>query len=149
MLLISGHILDALQKLRLFGKWDKGMGINPEDETSNTTQYEEAFPKYVENENCADHRPVPVIELKSSLSSNLIPSPKASGFCRSSVNPYDLSSNDEEYKTPNNVAERTPKLRDRADSYWLRPGSISICCLKLQESWGKLIQISMITTPTQ
>jgi len=36
--------------------WDKGMDINLEDETSYTTQYQEAFLKYVENEYCAKHQ---------------------------------------------------------------------------------------------
>jgi len=45
MLLISTHVLNSFQKLRLFGKWDKGMNITPEDETSYTTQYQEAFLK--------------------------------------------------------------------------------------------------------
>jgi len=49
MLLISAHILDPLRKLRLFRKWAKGMDINPAEETSYTTQYQEAFLKYVEN----------------------------------------------------------------------------------------------------
>jgi len=43
MLLISARILDLLRKLRSFSKWDRGMDINPEDETSYTTQYQEAF----------------------------------------------------------------------------------------------------------
>jgi len=38
MLLISAPILDPLRKLRSFRKWDKGMDINPEDETSYTSQ---------------------------------------------------------------------------------------------------------------
>jgi len=50
MLLISTQILDPFRKLRSFRKWDKGMDINPEDETSYTTQYQEAFLMYVENE---------------------------------------------------------------------------------------------------
>jgi len=36
------------------------------------------------------------------------------GSCQSSCDPYDLSSDDEEYITPNNVAETTPGRRDRA-----------------------------------
>jgi len=32
------------------------MDINPEDEISYTTQYQEAFLMYVENEYCAKHR---------------------------------------------------------------------------------------------
>jgi len=38
MLLMSAHILEPLQKLWSFRKWDKGMAINPEDKTSYTTQ---------------------------------------------------------------------------------------------------------------
>jgi hypothetical protein len=60
MLLISTHILDPFQELRLFRKWDNGMDINPEDETSYTTQYQEAFLKYVENEYSAKHQGMPV-----------------------------------------------------------------------------------------
>jgi hypothetical protein len=60
MLLISAQILDPFQKLESFRKWDKGMDINAEDETSYTTQYQEAFLKYVENEYCAKHRRAPV-----------------------------------------------------------------------------------------
>jgi len=59
MLLISAHILDPLRKFGSFRQWDKGMDINPEDETSYTTQYQEAFLRYVENEYCAKHRCVP------------------------------------------------------------------------------------------
>jgi len=50
MILISAHILDPFRKLRSFRKWDMGMDINPTDETSYTTQYQEVFLKYVENE---------------------------------------------------------------------------------------------------
>ena len=50
MLLISAHIFDPFQKLRFCWKWDKGMDINPEDETSYTTQYPEALLIFVYNE---------------------------------------------------------------------------------------------------
>jgi len=108
MLLISAHILDPFQKLRSFRKWHKGMDINPEDETSYTTHHQEAFLKYVENEYCAKHRCVPVNELETIPSSNLVTSATASGSCQSSFDPYDLSSDDKEYLTPNNVAGTTP-----------------------------------------
>jgi len=39
MLLSSAHLLDSFGKLQSFWKWDKGMDINPEDETSYTNQY--------------------------------------------------------------------------------------------------------------
>jgi len=38
----------------------------------------------------------------------------APGFCQSSCDPYDLSSNDEGYIMPNNVGETTPGRSDRA-----------------------------------
>jgi len=53
MLLISAHILNLFWKLRSYRKWDKGMDLNPEDETSYNTQYQEAFLHYVENIYCA------------------------------------------------------------------------------------------------
>jgi len=90
------------------------MGINPQDETFYTTQYQEAFLKYMENEYCAKHRHVPVNKLESFQCSNIVPSATASGSCQSFFHPYDLSSNNEEYLTPNNVAETTSGRSDRA-----------------------------------
>jgi len=90
------------------------MDINPEDEISYTTQYQEAFLNYVENEYCAKHRHVPVNKLETILSSNLVPSATASGSYQSSFDPYDLSSDDEEHLTPNNVTGTTPGQSDRA-----------------------------------
>ena len=83
MLLISVHILDLFRELGLFRRWNKGMDINPADETSYTTQYQEAFMKYVENEYCARHRRVPVNKLETVPSSNLVPSATASGSYQS------------------------------------------------------------------
>jgi hypothetical protein len=108
MLLISAHVLEPFRKLRSYTKWDNGMDINPENETSYTTQYQEAFPKYVENEYCAKRRRVPVNIVETVPSSNLVPSATASRSYQLSFDPYDLSSADEEYLTPNNVAETTP-----------------------------------------
>jgi len=114
MHLISAHILNSFRKLRSFWKWGKGMDINPEDETSCTTQCQDAFVKYVENKYCAKHRHVPINKHKSLQRSNLIPSRMVSGSCQWSFDPYDLSSDDKEYLTPNNVAETTPGRSDRA-----------------------------------
>jgi len=47
-------------------------------------------------------------------SSNLIPSATPSGCCQSSFDPDDLSSNEEEYLTPNDEAETTPGRNDSA-----------------------------------
>jgi len=114
MLPISANILDPFHKFRLFRNWDKGMDIDPEDETFYTTQYQEAFLKYAENEYCAKHQRVPVNKLESLPSSNLIPSAMASWSCRLSFDPSDFSSNDDEYLTPNNVAQMTPAWSNRA-----------------------------------
>jgi len=100
MLLISAQILDPFRKLRSFRKWDKGMDIHPEDETSYTTQYQEAFLNYVENEYCAKLRRGPVNKLETVPISNLVPSATASRSFQSSVDQYDLSSDDGEYLTP-------------------------------------------------
>jgi len=90
------------------------MDINPEDETSYTTQYQDAFLKYVENEYCAKHRRVPVNTLRTISSRNLVPSAIASESFQSFSDPSDSSSDDEEYITPNNVAETTPGRSDHA-----------------------------------
>jgi hypothetical protein len=81
MLLIKEHFLDPIRTLRMFSKWDKGMDINPEDETSYTTQYQQAFLKYVGYEFCAKYQCVPANKLETLLSSNFVSSAMASGFC--------------------------------------------------------------------
>ena len=88
------------------------MDIDPEDETSNMAQYQAAFLKYVEIEYCAKHRRVLVNILESIPSSNLIPFATASPYCPSSIDPYDVSSDDDEYLTPNNMTETTTGRRD-------------------------------------
>jgi len=47
LLLITAHIPDLGKKLQLFRKWNKAMDTHPEEETSYTTQYTEAFVEYV------------------------------------------------------------------------------------------------------
>ena len=108
MVPISALILDPFQNSRAFRKWDKGMDNNPEDETSCTTQSQEAFLKYVENKYCAKHWCVPVNKLKSFPSSNLVPSITTSRFSQSPFDLYDLSCNDEKNLLPDNMAETTP-----------------------------------------
>jgi len=90
------------------------MDINPEDEISYTTQYQEALIKYVEDEYLATHRHVPVMKHESIPSSNFIPSATVLGSSQSSFDPNDLSCNDDKYLTPNNVAESTPGWSYRA-----------------------------------
>jgi len=66
------------------------------------------FLKYLVNEYCAEGQSVAVNKHESLPNSNFIPSSTATGSCQSSFDPYDLSSNDEENSTANNVAEATP-----------------------------------------
>jgi len=80
MILVSARSLDPFRKLRSFWEWDNPMDINPEDETSYTTQYNEAFLKYVENEYCVKHRHVPVNKPETIPSSSLVPSTMSSAF---------------------------------------------------------------------
>jgi len=108
ILLISAHILDSFRKLRLFRQWDKGMVINPEDDTSYTTQYREAFLKYVENEYCAIYRRLLVTKPVNTPNNNFSSFTVASRSGQSSYDPYDLSSDDEKYLMATNVAETTP-----------------------------------------
>jgi len=137
MLLISTHIYDSFWKLRLFRKWDKGMDINPEDETSYTTQYQEAFLKCVENEYWAKHRLSPVTIPKSVPTNNLVFSAMASRSAESAYDPYDLSSDDEEYLMLENLAKTTPwqsghaaRLMTAARLYLYSPP-------ELPQNWGQ------------
>jgi len=114
LLLIAAHVLDSFQKLQSFRKWDKGMDNNPENENSSTTQYQEAFLKYVENKYCANHHRLPVIKPESVPNNNLFSSAMASRSGQSAYDPYDLSRDDKESIMPNNVAETTPGRSDPA-----------------------------------
>jgi len=114
MLLITAHILDPFLKLRSFRKCDKGMDINPEDETSYTIQSQEVFLKYVEDEYCVKHRRLPVIKSDNTLNNNLSSFKMASRSGQSSYDPYDLCRDDDEYLMGTNVAETTPGRRIRA-----------------------------------
>ena len=113
MLLIPADILNHFWKLRSFRKLDRAMDIHPEDETSYTTQFQVAVLKNVENEYDAKHQGVPDNKLKSLPISNLVPSAMASGSSQSSFDPYDMSSDDKESLTPNDVAKTTPGQSDR------------------------------------
>jgi hypothetical protein len=79
MFLISIHILHPFRYLLSCRKWDNGMDIYPDNETSYTTQYHEAFLKYAKNEYSAKHRHGPVNKLETVPSSNIVPPATASG----------------------------------------------------------------------
>jgi hypothetical protein len=61
--------------------------------------------------------------LETVPSSNLIPFETASGSNQSSIDPSDLSSDDEEYLMPNNVAETIPGRSDPAASLFTTTSS--------------------------
>jgi len=138
MLLISAQILDPFWKFPSFRKRDEGMDSNPENETLYTTQYQEAIPRYMENEYCAKHRHAPVNELETVPSSNPVPSTTASGSYQSSFDQYDLSSDDEEYLTPNNVPETTPGRSDCA-AHLLTAARLYLNSLpETPNNWGQI-----------
>ena len=68
----------------------------------------------MENEYCAKHRYVPVNKFETVQNHNFIHPATALGSYQSSDDPYDSSSDDEEYSRPINVAETTPGRSDRA-----------------------------------
>lgn len=108
MLLVSAHIPHPFRHLGSFRHWDKGNDINPEDETWYTTQCQEVFLKYLENQYCAKHGRVPVFKPERVLPNNDFASATASESGQSSFHRYDSSSGNVEYWTPDNVAEITP-----------------------------------------
>ena len=138
MLLITAHILDPFRKLRSFRNRDKGIDINPEDETPYTTQYQEAFLKYVENKYCAKHRPLPVTEPENTPNNNSSLSAMASRSVQPSYDPYDLPSDDDEYLMPNNVTETTPGQCNRA-AHSLTPARVYLISHpELPKNWGQI-----------
>jgi len=140
MLQISAHIHDPFRKLRSFWQWSKGIDITPEDETSYMTQYQEAFQNYVENEYCTKNWRVPDNKLETIPSSNLIPPATASGSYQSSFDPYDLSSDDDQYLAPNHVAGMTPGRTDRSAPL-LRAASLYLNSLpEVAKKWGQINQ---------
>jgi len=114
------------------------MDINPEDEISYTAQYPEAFLKFVENEYCTKHWRVPINKLQSLPSSNPISSATASGSCQSFFDPYDFSSDDEEYWTPNNVAEMTPGRSDHSACLLTAARLYSNSQPEAPKNWGQI-----------
>jgi hypothetical protein len=103
----SAHIFNSLQKLWSPQTFEKGMDGNPEAETFYTTQYNKEFLKNVDNEYCAKHQHGPVKKPENVQQHNFVPHAMASWAGQLTLDPHNLSSNDEEYLMPNNVAETT------------------------------------------
>jgi len=77
-------------------------------------------------------------KLESLPSSNHIPCATASGSCQSSFDPFDLSSNDEEYLTPDTVAETTPGRSNWA-APWLTPARLYLNSPpEAPNNWGQI-----------
>jgi len=132
------HILTPFRNLRSFGKWDKGMDINLDDETCYTTPYPVAFLKDVENENCAKHRRLPVTKVESIPTNRLIFSAMASGSGQSCYDPYHISCDDQEHLMPNNVAETTPGRSDHAARSLPAAGFYLNSTPELPPNWGQI-----------
>ena len=79
---ISPDIIDRFRMLQSFMKWDKAMDINPEDETSYTTQYLDAILKCVGNEYCAKHQQMSVMKSENAPQGTNFSSSKVSEFVR-------------------------------------------------------------------
>jgi hypothetical protein len=94
--------------------WDMGMDIIPAGKTFYTTQYHKAFLMYGENEYCAKHHRMLVIQRESVPNRNRVPSAASSGSGQSYPDLYALSSEEEYYNTPDNMAETPPGGTDHA-----------------------------------
>jgi len=82
--------------------------MNTMDKTSYCTQSEQVILKDVGNGYTANLSHGPVNRPESISSNNYVPCAMASASTQSSFNPWDLSSDDEEYLMTNNVTEATP-----------------------------------------
>jgi len=146
--LIFANIIIVCHELLLLRTRDRGMDIDSEDVASYTTQYAKAFLQYVENENCDKHRGVPGNQLEHLP--NRIPIPSATPLlsCQSPFDQYNKSNNDEECLIPNIVAESIPGSSDCASRLLNTARQYLNLPPEVPKNGGKLIQISMITTPT-
>jgi hypothetical protein len=138
MLLIPSHWLDPFRKVRSFRKWDKAMDIHAKDEPSYAIEYPEAFLKYVENEYCGNHRCLPVTNSEYTLFNSLNFFQLASRSSLLSDDPYGLSSDNDEYITPTNVAETTPRRSDGAARSLTAARLYLNSPPELQQNWGQI-----------
>jgi hypothetical protein len=113
------------------------MDINSKDETSYTTQYQKAVLKYVENECCMKHRRLLVTKPEKTPNNNLSCSAMAARSGHTSYDPYDLSSDDDEYLMPYNVAELTPGCSDRTACLMTATKQYMNSPLEFLQNWGQ------------
>jgi len=119
-------------------KWDKEIDINPEDETSYATQYQEACLTYMENEYSAKHRRVLVNKPDSVPNRTLVPAIKAVWTGQSSFDRYDFSIYDEEYSELNTVVEMTSSWSIRAASILSAAFLYLNSPPEVLENWGQI-----------
>jgi hypothetical protein len=81
---------------------------------------------------------VPVNEFESFLDSNRVPSSTLSGAWQSTFDPHELSRNEEECVTPNNVAETTPGPRNFAAPWMATPSDSLNSPPAAPKSWGQI-----------
>jgi hypothetical protein len=120
-------------------KWDKGMVINPDNKSSYTTQYQEAFRKIAENEYCAQQRPAPVTYPRRLLNTNLVSFIMATRSSQSVYDSFGLSCNDEEYIMTNMVAETTPGQSYRAARILITTSLYFNSPSELPQNWSQII----------
>jgi hypothetical protein len=137
ILLISAHILDPVWKLQSFRMWDKGKDINPEVKNSYTTQSQEVCLKYVENEYCAKHRYLLVINSDIRLHNNLSFFEMATRSGQSFYNPYNFSSDDDNYIMPTIVVETMPGRSDPAAHLLTAARLYLNSPSELPQNWGQ------------
>jgi len=89
--------------------------MNPEDETSYTTQYQAACLKYVKTEYCTKHRPLSVTTLENNQHSEVFRCLNAFVLGRASLNPYRWPYDQDEYLTSKCVAETRSRRRNCAE----------------------------------
>jgi len=138
MLLNSVYILDPFQKLRSLESEIREWIFILRMRHPILLNTERHFLQYVDNEYNARHRHVPVSKLDSLPSCTFVTSAKASGSCQTSFDPYDLSSDDVEYLTPNYVAGITPGWSDHAVCYLTATRLNWILQPEVPKTWGQI-----------
>jgi hypothetical protein len=78
------------------------------------------------------------IKPKNIRGSNIVPSAKAFRFGLFSFNQYDLSSDDEEYLTPNRIVETSPGHSDRATCLFTTAKLYMNSALEEPKNWGQV-----------
>jgi hypothetical protein len=114
------------------------MVINPQDVTSYTTQYQEAFQKYLENKNCVKHRHEPVNNHKCRPITHFIPIAPAAKSVQLSFDPYYSSSIDEVYLMPNIVAEMKLEQSNCAACLLTTARQYLIALHEAPTKWGQI-----------